>query len=313
MLISLIAACFSMIVFCVLQILLDDSAKTRVEERIDALAADLNLDDLHETVLREKRGRQKSKGRHMLISKRFEDSLAMSGVKLSAQEYIIVWACTTFCPILLLSLLEKEFFTILATGMIGFAIPPILVQRTKNKRKILFNRQLSESLTIMSNCMRSGYSFQQAMQSISTEMPPPIATEFGRVVREINYGVPMEQALTNMVNRVDNKDLALLVSAVMTSAQVGANLSEILDTIAETVRDRIKLREEVRVLSAQGRISGLIIGMLPIVIILVLMLLNPLYFNDFVGSTIGKILILASMVMETVGFMLIRRITNITY
>lgn len=311
--IPLITVCFSVIVFYVLQVLLDDSAKTQVEKRIDALSADSDLEDLHEAVLREKHNRHKSKRRNLLISQRLEESLARAGVKLSGQEYLTIWACTTIIPILLLTFLGKEFFTILAAGIIGFAIPPILVRRTKSKHTILFNKQLSESLTIMSNCMRSGYSFQQAMQSIATEMPPPISAEFGRVVREINYGVPMEQALTNMVDRVQNSDLALLVSAVMTSAQVGANLSEILDTISETVRDRIKLREEVRILSAQGRISGVIIGLLPVVIILVLMMLNPLYFNDFIATTVGKALMASSLVMECLGFLIISRITNITY
>lgn len=309
----LIAVCFSLIVFYLVQFLFDDSAKIRVEKRLESLMSDTDIEDLHEAVLREKRNRQKPKRKYLLISQKFEESLVMSGIKLSAEEYMVAWACTTFLPILLLSALGKEFVTVLAAGIIGFAIPPILVQRARVKRNVLFNKQLSESLTIMSNCMRSGYSFQQAMQSIATEMPPPISTEFGRVVREMSYGVSMEQALTNMVSRVNNSDLALLVSAVLTSAQIGANLSEILDTIADTVRDRIKLRGEVRILSAQGRISGVIIGLLPVVIILVLMLINPTYFSGFVSTVIGKVLIVVSIMMEALGFFVISRITNITY
>ena len=116
-----------------------------------------------------------------------------------------------------------------------------------------------------------------------------------------------------MLARVNNKDLELLVSAVLTSAQVGANLSEILDTISETVRDRIKLREEVRVLSSQGRMSGMIIGLLPVIVILFLMVVNPGYFSGFASTQIGKILIVAAVLMETMGFIIINKIVDVRY
>lgn len=116
-----------------------------------------------------------------------------------------------------------------------------------------------------------------------------------------------------MAQRVDNADFNLLISAVITSTQVGANLSEILDTISETVTDRIRLREEVRVFSAQGRMSGLIIGLLPVAVILFLMILNPDYILDFVNHPLGKILLIASVFLEAMGFFLINRIVDIKY
>jgi tight adherence protein B len=144
-------------------------------------------------------------------------------------------------------------------------------------------------------------------------MQPPVSTEFGRVVRELNYGATLEQALNNMSQRVNSKDFDLLISAVITSAQVGANLSEILDTISETITDRIRLREEVRVFSAQGRMSGLIIGLLPVVVLLFLMILNPTYLTDFISHPIGKLLLMLSVLLEAIGFFLINRIVDIRY
>ena len=237
----------------------------------------------------------------------------MAGIHISAQEYIALWICLTLGPGLVGSLLDMELIAVLGICVIGFAIPPFMVQRSRKQQQQLFNKQLGESLTIMSNCMRSGYSFQQAMNSISKEMQPPISTEFGRVVREINYGATLEQALENMAQRVGNKDLDLLISAVITSTQVGANLSEILDTISETVTDRIRLREEVRVFSAQGRMSGIIIGLLPVAVILFLMILNPTYLMDFVNHPIGKILLIASVFLEVTGFIIINKIVDIKY
>ena len=313
MLIWIIACCSGMLAYSLCLLLVCDRPKKRIRKRLEALAEDTDLEKVHDAVLLEKKRSKKKKKQSRLISEHFEDSLAMSGIKMSAQEYIMAWLLTTFGPILVLSLLGASGVTIVAVGLIGFAVPPIAVQRDKSKRTVLFNKQLGEALTVMGNCMRSGYSFQQALGSIANEMQPPISTEFARVVRELNYGVPLEDALNHMVSRVNNKDLDLLVSAVLTSTQVGANLSEILDIIADTVRDRIKLREEIRVLSAQGRISGMIIGLLPVVVILFLMIISPNYFNGFFTNPIGQLLLVISLFMEIIGFFLINRIADVRY
>ena len=133
------------------------------------------------------------------------------------------------------------------------------------------------------------------------------------IAKEINYGVTMETALTNMVNRVNNKDLELLVAAVLTSAQVGANLSDLLDTIAATVTDRIRMREEIRVMTAQGRMSGLVIGLLPVIMVLAMMVLNPSYFMDFVATPTGRLQLGASVVLEILGFISINKIVDLKF
>jgi tight adherence protein B len=131
------------------------------------------------------------------------------------------------------------------------------------------------------------------------------------VLREIHYGVKQQDALNHMVERTKNKDFELLVSAVMTSTQVGSNLSEILETISSTIRDRIKIKNEINTLTAQGRISGLIIGLLPIVLILAIMVMTPSYFEGFFDSLLGKILVGVSIVLEIIGFAFINKIVNI--
>lgn len=313
MLLLPIALCAAAVVYAAVLLLFGSSRKEKIRSRLDKLAENVELEYVHDAVLNEKKSQRRAKIRPKLISSRFADKLAMSGVRLSAQEYVTLWTVLTVGPAVLGTALGMQMIAILGLCVIGFAVPPFMVHRSRSKRQQLFNKQLGESLTIMSNCMRSGYSFQQAMNSIAREMPPPIATEFGRVVREINYGTDMEQALNNMVTRVQNKDLELLISAVITSSQVGANLSEILDTIAATVGDRIRLREEVRVASAQGRMSGLIIGLLPVGLSLILMVLNPTYMTDFINHPIGKVMLAVSAVMELIGFYLINRIVDIRY
>ena len=313
MLIPLIAFGTAIAAYCVMMLLLSDTPRERVRNRLKKLADRAELDHVHEAVLKEKKIKLKTQKKTKLVSRRFEDNLAMSGIQLNAREYILLWSGLTLLPGLLGFVFGLKTLAVLGICIVGFAIPPVMVSRARSKRQLLFNKQLGESLTIMGNCMRSGYSFQQAMSSIAKEMQPPISTEFSRVVREINYGSTMEQALNNMVARVKNKDLELLVSAVITSTQVGANLSEMLDTIAETVSERIKLREDVRVASSQGRMSGIIIGLMPVAVILFLMIINPDYFGDFFTNPIGKILLGISAVLEVTGFVVINRMVDIKY
>lgn len=313
MLIVVIAASAAMVLYSSILILFSDTPRQRIKNRLNKLAENVELEYIHDAVLNEKKKRRKIKVKPRLVSRRFEDSLAMAGIHISAQEFMALWCCLTLGPGLAGLLLNMELVAVLGICVVGFAIPPIMVQRSRSKQQQLFNKQLGESLTIMSNCMRSGYSFQQAMHSVSKEMQPPISTEFGRVVREINYGATLEQALNNMAQRVGSKDFDLLISAVITSTQVGANLSEILDTISETITDRIRLREEVRVFSAQGRMSGIIIGLLPVAVMLFLMVLNPTYLTHFINHPIGKLLLIASVFLEAVGFFLINRIVDIKY
>lgn len=314
MTIPVIAGCTALLVYCLILVLFSNSPKEKIKKRLGELSENVELEYVHEAVLSEKKKKKKRTWHSTkIISRRFEDYLAASGVSFSARECMLLWIALSVGPGIIGSLLGLSFLPILALSVVGFAIPPILVKRSANKRQQLFNKQLGEALTIMSNCMRSGYSFQQAMNSISKEMMPPISTEFGRVVREINYGTSLEQALNNMVSRVDNKDLELLVSAVLTSAQVGANLSEILDTISETVTDRIAIREEVRVSSSQGRFSGILIGLLPVVVILFLMLVSPDYFAGFADNPIGRIMLIVSGVMEVIGFLVINKMVNIKF
>lgn len=313
MLVIVIAVGAAILLYSFVLLCFADTPKQRVKKRLDQLADSVELEYIHDAVLNEKKKQRKGKGKPRLVSRSFEDSLALSGIQISAQEYVALWICLTLGPGIVGLLMDMELIAVLGICVLGFAVPPIMVRQSRNKQQQLFNKQLGESLTIMSNCMRSGYSFQQAMHSISREMPQPIAGEFGRVVREINYGATLEQALNNMARRVNSKDFELLISAVMTSVQVGANLSEILDTISETITDRIRLREEVRVFSAQGRMSGIIIGLLPVAVILFLMILNPEYFMGFANNFIGKVLLVASACLEVTGFFIINRIVDIKY
>ncbi len=291
-----------------------DSGTKKIKKRLSSLSSQTDFDSIHTDVMREKRKSDKNnKKQSKLISKRFEDSLTASGIKLTGKEYLLAWVCMTLIPVAILAALGKSFISVTSAGIIGFVIPPFLVQRARKKRQQLFNTQLSEALIVMGNCIKSGYSFQQAMESVAKDMQPPLSNEFSIVLREMRFGVGLEEALNHMVERTENPDLGLLVSAVVTSSQVGANMTDILDNISATIKDRIKIRDEVRVLTAQGRMSGLIIGLLPVVIALMLMLMNPSFIKAFFDDVLGKIMLAVGVVLEIIGFLAVRKVVDIKY
>lgn len=299
-------------VYFIILLLFGNSSNQKVKERLSNLAEGSDLDSVHDDVIREKQKRSLGR-KSRLISQKMADSLALAGVKLNAGEYLIAWVCAALLPGVVMALLGKNILSVLGVSAIGFLIPPFLVKRSREKKQELFNKQLGQSLVIMGNSIKSGYSFQQAMQSIAADMQPPISVEFEKTLREIRYGVRQEDALNHLAERVQNQDLELLISAVTTSLQVGSNLSEIIDNISVTIRDRVKIRDDVRNLSAQGRISGLIIGLLPVVLFLMLMIVNSGYVMAFFEDDIGKIMVAAGIMLELIGFTVIRKIVDIKY
>ena len=164
----------------------------------------------------------------------------------------------------------------------------------------------------MVNGLRSGYSVMQAMESVSKEMPAPMATEFARVVQEVQLGVTFEQGLANMLRRIKSDDLDLLVTAINVQREVGGNLAEILDVISHTIRERVRIKGEVRTLTAQGRYSGYVISLLPIALGLVLFCVNKPYISRmFSSGWCGWAMVVCSLLMIATGFIAIQKIVNI--
>jgi tight adherence protein B len=309
----LISITIAILIYLVLYTVLSSNSTEQVRYRLSRYFKENNVDDVQEQFIREKTEEEnkRKKQRFKLASQEFSNYIASSGIKLKANEFIIFWSGLTLIPMILVVLFGGSIITGLAFAIIGIAIPPFIVGNARRKRDDLFNAQLAQATILMGNSIKGGFTFLQSMESVAEDMQPPISTEFARVLREIHYGVKQSDALNHMVERTKNKDLELLVSAVLTSAQVGSNLSEILDTISSTIRDRIKIKMEIRTLTAQGRVSGLIIGLLPLVLVLTLMVLSPSYFEGFFESDIGKILVAISIVLEAVGFAIINKIVNI--
>lgn len=257
-------------------------------------------------------GNKQSVKRKKLMDTIFNE-LILADIMMKPEEFSLIWLVLTFVPSGLAALFQLGMMPSVTLAVIGAALPIVYIKIKKGKRIKAFEAQLGDTLIMMCNGLRSGFSFQQAMENVANDMPAPIGMEFGRVCNEIRYGATMEEALNNMAERVKSPDLMLVVSAVLIQRTTGGNLSEILSTISNTIRERIKIKGEINSITAQGRMSGLIIGSLPIAIAAILMVVNPEYMSTFFSTKAGNIMLAVSIIMEVLGFLAIRKVVSVEY
>jgi tight adherence protein B len=250
--------------------------------------------------------------------------LGAADLKLKPSEYIAIWAGATIGTPVVMFLVGfavkalQNPFVLLIGLLIGFMAPRFWLNYRKSSRLNQFNKQLPDTVTLIANALRAGSSFLQAIELVVRESRPPISTEFGRVIREVNLGLPFDLALENMVKRVKSEDFELMATAIAIQHQVGGNLAEILDSIAFTIRERIRIKGEIRTLTAQQRLSGYVVGALPFFLAFFIFLAAPSFFDPmfakppaFVGIPLGVILLGIAVAAMGAGFMFIRKIVDI--
>ena len=241
-----------------------------------------------------------------------ERKLVQADLPLRGSEYVVICLSLMFFFMALFLLFSSGKLIMGIVGLCAGYLIPLLVVKSKTSSRIkAFDAQISDALVLISSSLRSGYSFMQAIELVSREMQPPISVEFFRVLREINLGVTTDEAMGHMAERVDSDDLDLVVTAVLIQRQVGGNLAEILDSISNTIRERVKIKGHIRTLTAQGRLSGLIIGLLPVVLVGVMSIINPDYISLLLTTTAGHVMLIVAAASEIFGMLVIRKIVNI--
>ncbi len=209
------------------------------------------------------------------------ERLSRSDIKLRVSEYMVVIVLSTIGVAAAgYFFFNRNLILALVGALVGMRLPRMYLGFAANRRMNTFNDQLGDTLNLWVNALRSGYSVLQGMETIATELPPPVSVEFERVVQEVRLGLSVEQALANMYRRVPSEDLDLVITAVNIQREVGGNLAEVLDTISFTIRERVRIKGEIRTLTAQGRASAWIISLLPIVLGLLLYFINPEYVSE---------------------------------
>ena len=237
--------------------------------------------------------------------------ILQAGLSLSVASFIgLSLLCATIGVVLAL-FVGLPFFTIVAIGIAVSVVPFIYMQGAKRNRMIVIERQLPDALDLMARAMKAGHAFPSALQMVGGEMPDPIAAEFRIVFDEINYGISVQEALTNLVTRVPSTDLSYFVIAVLIQRETGGNLAELLGNISALIRARLKLLGTVQVLSAEGRLSAWILTLLPFALAFVLQLINPKFLSVLWTDPMGIKMVGAALCMMIIGIFSMWRIIKI--
>lgn len=241
----------------------------------------------------------------------FELKAQQANLPVTGQEYMMLvgGSAVFFFVLLAIATLQLSEPLLFAVGWVVFA--SLYVQFKAKRRMKQFTNQLGDAIAMMSNAIKSGFTFQQAMDIVAKEIKGPISEEFVRALNEIQLGVTLEEALEGICQRVKDDDFEMVAMSVVIQRQVGGNLSQILDTVGETIRDRIKLRGEIKSLTAEGVISGWTIALLPVIVGAFCNAANPDYFKGMLDTDFGKYLGIACLVSEIIGGLVIRWIINV--
>ena len=249
---------------------------------------------------------------------RIARELARADLKFKVAEYYALVFISAVTTALLAWLIQHHIASITIGAIIGLFIPRFYVKRQQRVRLNKFNDQLSDMLSLMVNGLRAGYSTMQALEAVSRELPTPLSDEFHRVVQEMQIGIPMEKALDNLLRRIPSEDLDFVVTAINVQREVGGNLSEILDTISFTIRERVRIKGEIRVMTAQVRTSATVLSLIPVFLAMALWFVSPEYIGTFFDESAnlpqplcGIIAVVTILGMITAGYFVMMKIADI--
>ena len=200
---------------------------------------------------------------------------------------------------------------LLVGALIGYNLPKFYLNHRRKSRIDKLNAQLPEALMIISNALKAGFGLLQALDNAAENLEHPISTELGRTIHEMNIGSSAEEAMLALSERSESYDLDIVVTAILVQRTVGGNLGEILDTVASTMRERIRIRGEIQTLTAQQKLTGMVIGALPIGVGVLFQLMQPGYISPLFVTILGKVMLGVAVILEVIGIMIIQRILNI--
>lgn len=226
--------------------------------------------------------------------------------------FVIKVMATSSLGLLTLAISRNPVYVAMSV-LIVWMMPSLMISSRKKKKIKMFDEQLNEGMGMISNALKAGYSFLQALAVAAEETQNPFSQEFKGLLKELSLGIPMEDALNNLVERVPSEDLKLVINAILIQKDVGGNLSEILDNISETIRERQRIKNEVNSLTAQGKLSGIIIMAMPFFLGFIIYLFDNAYILMLFETIIGRALLIFALISQVIGWFFIRKIINIEY
>ena len=245
------------------------------------------------------------------FSNRLDAKLEQAELPMKAGEFVALTAVCAVAGGILGAFLLANIMVVLILAFGASLIPFAWLVRARGQRQKKMAEQLADVLSILASSLRAGHSFLQALDQVANEIKDPSASEFHRVVSEIRLGRAVDEAMMDMADRIGSEDMRWAVMAVNIQRQVGGNLAEVLDIVANTVRERAYIHRQVKVLSAEGRISIGILAALPFGIFFYLVLVNPDYIKPLFTTTMGQIMLIAGATLMTLGIFVMTRIVRI--
>lgn len=243
--------------------------------------------------------------------KKIEMELIKSDIPITVEELLVIKMLTSTTFALLSFALSKDFVIVAFMFILIWNLPKVIISHRKKERVKNFNEQLNEGTMIISNALKAGYSFLQAIAAVSEETKNPFAKEFKKLLKEMSLGISEDIALNNLLNRMESEDLRLIVNAILIQKDIGGNLSEILDNISDTIRERQKIQSELKTLTAQGRLSAIIVMLIPFFIGITIYFLNKEYIMLLFATPIGIGMIVTAIFNQLIGLIIIKKIIKI--
>lgn len=242
---------------------------------------------------------------------RLKIELMKSDIPITIEELLVIKMLVSIAFALLTYGLSKNIFILFFIFILIWNIPKVIISHTKKERIKTFNEQLNEGTMVISNSLKAGYSFLQAIAVVSEETKDPFSKEFKKLLKEMSLGISEEIALHNMLNRIDSEDLRLIVNAILIQKDIGGNLSEILDNISNTIRERQKIQNELKTLTAQGRLSGTIVMLIPFLLGISFYLINKEYIMLLFTTPLGIGMVIIAFINQIIGLIIIKKIVKI--
>jgi tight adherence protein B len=239
--------------------------------------------------------------------------IEQSGLNLTVGTLLLATGCAALGGYLLAILFTHlQVIGLLAGAVLG-ALPIALVRRARTKRVLRFEEQFPEAIDLVARALRAGHALPTGLGMVADEMGKPVGTEFRILFDEQNFGLTLPDAMRNFARRVPVLDARFFVTAVLTQRETGGNLAEVLDNLASVIRDRFKVKRQIRVISAHGRITGWVLILLPPSLAVATLALNPSYLGTLLGDPVGIRMIEVAAVLQVLGTLVIRRIINVEY
>lgn len=315
--ITIFVAAFLVILAVYLNIAaIKDSPKAELKRRLRQVAMGKGEtlvsvpDDLRTEIIKETPPIERVLGRIKALQL-LDAKLDKSGLKITLPNFLLIIAGLALVGFAVTIFLSGNLILGVLAAVALAAIPFFYLEFKKHQREERFTELFPDALSMISRSLRSGHSFTSAIQLVGTEVSDPVGSLFKTAYDQQLLGLRITDTLTNLNNRIDSLDLRFFTTAVTINSEVGGNFAEILDKLADTIRERIKIRRQLRVHTAQGRLTGYILAVMPIVVFFMMNVLIPGYQKTLLNNDLGRTILIVAAVMQIIGYLIIRRIINI--